>query len=76
MAGISRRLFDQNVNLENPLSRAKFMMDLSLMIDDLVDAVNTFQNLPTHADNAAALLAGLVANQFYKTPTGQIMQVY
>jgi len=36
----------------------------------------SFPNLPTHADNAAAVAAGLEAGTIYKTATGVVMCVY
>ena len=38
---IQRRIFDTSADLSNPQARAKWMMDLSLMLDDIVGAVNT-----------------------------------
>jgi hypothetical protein len=33
---------------------------------------NTFANLPTYANNAAAIAGGLVGNDIYKTATGEL----
>lgn len=33
-------------------------------------------NLPTYANNAAAIAGGLAVTQLYKTATGQVMVVY
>ena len=39
-ASISRRFFNANADLTNPAQRAKWMQDLSLMLDDIVGALN------------------------------------
>jgi len=44
----------------------------------LVKIVNAsdLSNLPTYANNAAALAGGMTVGKFYRTATGQVMQVY
>jgi hypothetical protein len=39
-------------------------------------ASNTAKNLPTYANNAAAISGGLSEGSMYKTATGAVMVVY
>ena len=46
-------------------------------LNDVNDFVyNTFNSLDVYANNTAAIAGGLVAGNFYRTSTGQIMVVY
>lgn len=40
------------------------------------ESVVILPNLPTHADNAAAVAAGLAVNTVYKTATGELRIVH
>jgi len=42
----------------------------------VIPADSTIPDLPEHADNAAALGAGLTAGRLYRTATGVVMVVY
>jgi hypothetical protein len=39
-------------------------------------AANTAKNLPTYANNAAAIAGGLATGSLYRTATGVVMVVY
>lgn len=68
MNSIKRRYFDMNADITNPQVRSRWMMDLSLMLDDLVTACNKqFTALPVYANNAAAVAGGLPVGQAYRT---------
>jgi len=52
---VSRRFFDMNVDLTNPAQRSRWMMDLSMMLDDLVGAANPgWTTPPFNAGNFTA----------------------
>lgn len=52
---ITRRTFDEQADLSDPLAKARWMRSLSLMLDDLVGAANpafgTTANRPTLTTN-------------------------
>lgn len=62
----------QSPNLGDPGSRFAALFTGQMNSNGAV----TMTNLPVHADNAAALAAGLTAGRVYRTATGQMMVVY
>ena len=56
------------------------LKSLLQVIGDIMRAIQPIEScvtvLSTHTDNAAAITAGLVAGQLYKTSTGTVMIVY
>jgi hypothetical protein len=74
---VQRRVFDSTVDPTDKLAWRAWLYSLNLSLDDLVGAINSQSSaLPVYADNASALAAKLKTGQFYKTSTGQVMQVY
>jgi hypothetical protein len=51
-------------------------MALNHFVEEVIRETNKAYNLPTYADNAAAVAGGLSVGELYKTATGEVMVVY
>jgi len=54
----------------------KLHMALNYLVEEIMRETNKAYNLPTYADNAAAVAGGLRVGELYKTATGEVMVVY
>lgn len=69
---IQRRMFNKAVDFNNKAERESFLLNLSLMLDDLVGAVNSIVNMKSGANQAAA---GAVAGELWvDTSAGNVVK--
>ena len=66
---ISRRFFDHDVDLTNKAARKKWMMDLSLMLDDMIGAHNSIKTYESDPQVYSASGNLVLPHGFGKLPT-------